>query len=78
LRCRKMVSDMESNVTFISKLDVEFEKIWKDVSTVAANTIGEDVKHLKLAFKNVFYQGVMHEMENELTRQKSLKEKNNG
>ena len=73
-----MVSDMESNVTHITELDVEFEKIWKDVSTLAAYVVGKDVKHLKLAFKNVFYQGVMHEMENELTRQKSLKEKNNG
>ena len=73
-----MVSDMESNVTFISKLDVEFEKIWKDVSTVAAYVVGKDVKHLKLAFKNVFLQGVIHEMEKDLTFQKSLKEKDNG
>ena len=70
---------MESNVTLIlSDIDSEFEKIWKDVSTVAANTIGEDVKHLKLAFKNVFLQGVIREMEKDLTFQKSLKEKNNG
>ena len=73
-----MVSDMESNVTHISELDVEFEKIWKDVSTVAAYVVGKDVKHLKLVFKNVFLQGVIHEMEKDLTFQKSLKEKDNG
>ena len=77
MRCRKMVSDMESNVTDISELDVEFEKIWKDVSTLAAYVVGKDAKHLKLAFKSAFLQGVMHEMKNELTRQKSLKEKRN-
>ena len=68
---------MESNVTFISKLDVEFEKIWKDVSTLAAHVVGKDAKHLKLAFKSAFLQGVMHEMKNELTLQKSLREKRN-
>ena len=68
---------MESNVTFLSKLDVEFEKIWKDVSILATHIVGKDAKHLKLAFKSVFLQGVMHEMKNELTLQKSLREKRN-
>ena len=53
-----MVSDMESNVTYISELDVEFEKIWKDVSTLAAYTVGKDAKHLKLAFKVYSYKAL--------------------
>ena len=72
-----MVSNMESNVTHISELDIEFEKIWKDIATLASNIVGEDAIHLKLAFKSVFLQGVMHEMKNELTLQKSLREKRN-
>ena len=70
---------MESNVTLIlSNIDSEFEKIWNSISHTVAEITGTDGSHLKMAFKSVFYQGAVYEMKTELTRQKSLKEKNNG
>ena len=75
MRCRKMVSDMESNVTLIlSDIDSEFEKIWNSISHTVAEITGTDGSHLKMA---LFYQGAVYEMKNELTRQKSLREKRN-
>ena len=73
-----MVSDMESNVALIlSDVDSEFEKIWNSISHTVAEITGTDGSHLKMAFKSVFYQGAVYEMKNELTRQKSLREKRN-
>jgi len=72
-----MVPNMESNVTLLNGMDAKFEKIWKDTSDLAANIVGEDAEHLKLVFKNVFYRGVMYEVEHELNRQRSLREKSN-
>ena len=72
-----MVPDMESNVTLLNGMDIKFEKIWKDTSDLAGNIVGEDAEHLKLLFKNVFYRGVMYEIENQLNLQRSLREKSN-
>ena len=72
-----MVQNMESNVTLLNGMDIKFEKIWKDTSNLAGNIVGEDAENLKLLFKNVFYRGVMHEVENQLNRQRSLREKSN-
>ena len=72
-----MVQNMESNVTLLNGMDIKFEKIWKDTSNLAGNIVGEDAENLKLLFKNVFYQGVMYEVENQLNRQRSLREKSN-
>ena len=72
-----MVQNMESNVTVLNGMDVKFEKIWKDTFNLVGNIVGEDTENLKLVFKNVFYQGVMYEVENELNRQRSLREKSN-
>ena len=72
-----MVQNMESNVKLLNGMDVKFEKIWKDTSDLAANIVGEDAENLKLVFKNVFYRGVMYEVENQLNHQRSLREKSN-
>ena len=73
-----MVPNMESNVTYISDMDSEFEEIWKGISFKIAQVLGNDADYLKLAFKDVFYEGAKYEIESELTRQKRLlKEKRN-
>lgn len=73
-----MVPNMESNVTYISDMDSEFEEIWKGISFKIAQVVGNDADYLKLAFKDVFYEGAKYEIESELTRQKRLfKEKRN-
>ena len=73
-----MVPNMESNVTYISDMNSEFEEIWKGISFKIAQVVGNDADYLKLAFKDVFYEGAKYEIENELTRQKRLfKEKRN-
>ena len=73
-----MVPNMESNVTYISDMNSEFEEIWKGISFKIAQVLGNDADYLKLAFKDVFYEGAKYEIENELTRQKRLlKEKRN-
>ena len=73
-----MVPNMESNVTYISDMNSEFEEIWKGISFKIAQVVGNDADYLKLAFKDVFYEGAMYELKSELTRQKRLlKEKRN-
>ena len=73
-----MVPNMESNVTYISDMNSEFEEIWKGISFKIAQVLGNDADYLKLAFKDVFYEGAKYEIESELTRQKRLfKEKRN-
>ena len=73
-----MVSNMESNVTYISDMNSEFEEIWKGISFKIAQVVGNDADHLKLAFKDVFYEGVKYEIENDLNRrQRLLKENDN-
>ena len=71
-----MVPNMESNVTYISDMDSEFEEIWKGISFKIAQVVGNDADYLKLAFKDVFYEGAMYELKSELTRQKRLLKEN--
>ena len=71
-----MVSNMESNVTYISDMDSGFEEIWKGISFKIAQVVGNDADYLKLAFKDVFYEGAMYELKSELTRQKRLLKEN--
>jgi len=71
-----MVPNMESNVTYISDMDSEFEEIWKGISFKIAQVLGNDADYLKLAFKNVFYEGAKYEIENDLTRRQRLRKEN--
>ena len=71
-----MVPNMESNVTYISDMDSGFEEIWKGISFKIAQVVGNDADYLKLAFKDVFYEGAMYELKSELTRQKRLLKEN--
>ena len=71
-----MVPNMESNVTYISDMDSEFEEIWKGISFKIAQVLGNDADYLKLAFKNVFYEGAKYEIENDLTRRQGLWKEN--